>query len=209
MLGLTHDIFVTTFRNTSEDESDGIEDWTEPQNQGNRNPEFFPSVLPTSTIDDSGSETDDQEPIAKVSQPVALVEDEETEDEDEALVPPNKLKKHGQKPDLIARSDQIATGRFRLKRPPFVEADVSSSPSLPSSTSHSVPASINKFLRDYQRDGVQFFYARYCENRGGILGDDMGLGPHPTIHLLHYFSLTSSIHRENHSGHSISNGNHA
>lgn len=39
-----------------------------------------------------------------------------------------------------------------------------------------VPSSINCYLRDYQREGVQFFYDRYKEGRGGILGDDMGLG---------------------------------
>ena len=38
-----------------------------------------------------------------------------------------------------------------------------------------VPGSINTFLRDYQRDGVKFFWERYKEHRGGLLGDDMGL----------------------------------
>jgi hypothetical protein len=39
-----------------------------------------------------------------------------------------------------------------------------------------VPASINRFLREYQRDGVRFFWDCYKEGRGGVLGDDMGLG---------------------------------
>lgn len=39
-----------------------------------------------------------------------------------------------------------------------------------------VPASINRHLRDYQRDGIRFLYRSYSENRGGVLGDDMGLG---------------------------------
>ncbi|KAL9939416.1 hypothetical protein V8E36_001233 [Tilletia maclaganii] len=39
-----------------------------------------------------------------------------------------------------------------------------------------VPKTINRFLRDYQREGIKFFYSCYAENRGGILGDDMGLG---------------------------------
>lgn len=38
-----------------------------------------------------------------------------------------------------------------------------------------VPAPINVFLREYQREGVRFFYDRYKEGRGGVLGDDMGL----------------------------------
>ena len=38
-----------------------------------------------------------------------------------------------------------------------------------------VPWKINTFLRDYQRVGVRFFFERYKEDRGGLLGDDMGL----------------------------------
>lgn len=38
-----------------------------------------------------------------------------------------------------------------------------------------VPGSINTFLRDYQREGVRFFWNRYTTGRGGLLGDDMGL----------------------------------
>lgn len=38
-----------------------------------------------------------------------------------------------------------------------------------------VPAAINTYLRDYQRDGVQFLYRQYEKNLGGLLGDDMGL----------------------------------
>lgn len=37
-----------------------------------------------------------------------------------------------------------------------------------------VPASINRFLRVYQREGVEFLYRKYKEGTGGILGDDMG-----------------------------------
>ena len=38
-----------------------------------------------------------------------------------------------------------------------------------------VPASINGFLREYQREGVRFFWDCFKEGRGGVLGDDMGL----------------------------------
>ncbi|KAG6907721.1 hypothetical protein DXG01_007634 [Tephrocybe rancida] len=44
-----------------------------------------------------------------------------------------------------------------------------------------VPASINTYLRDYQRDGVRFFWRQYQEGRGGLLGDDMGLGIYPAV----------------------------
>lgn len=39
-----------------------------------------------------------------------------------------------------------------------------------------IPATINRYLRDYQRDGVHFLYQHFAENTGAILGDDMGLG---------------------------------
>ena len=32
----------------------------------------------------------------------------------------------------------------------------------------------NYFLRDYQRDGVEFLWDRFCRRGGGILADDMG-----------------------------------
>ncbi|KAF7315051.1 RAD26-like SNF2 family DNA-dependent ATPase [Mycena indigotica] len=38
-----------------------------------------------------------------------------------------------------------------------------------------VPGAINTYLRPYQRDGIKFFWDRYNENRGALLGDDMGL----------------------------------
>uniref|UniRef100_A0A8D0L3E3 DNA excision repair protein ERCC-6-like 2 n=1 Tax=Sphenodon punctatus TaxID=8508 RepID=A0A8D0L3E3_SPHPU len=41
---------------------------------------------------------------------------------------------------------------------------------------HCIPYTINRYLRDYQREGVQFLYGHYSRKRGCILGDDMGLG---------------------------------
>lgn len=49
-----------------------------------------------------------------------------------------------------------------------------------------VPAAINTYLRDYQRDGVKFFWRQYTEGRGGLLGDDMGLGK--TIQVISFLS---------------------
>ncbi|KAF5375367.1 hypothetical protein D9615_008005 [Tricholomella constricta] len=51
-----------------------------------------------------------------------------------------------------------------------------------------VPSSINTYLRDYQRDGVQFFWKQYSEGRGGLLGDDMGLGECKTIQVISFLS---------------------
>lgn len=39
-----------------------------------------------------------------------------------------------------------------------------------------VPYTINRYLRDYQREGVKFIYDSYLKSKGCILGDDMGLG---------------------------------
>ncbi len=39
-----------------------------------------------------------------------------------------------------------------------------------------VPYTINRYLRDYQREGIKFLYHNYAKSRGCILGDDMGLG---------------------------------
>ncbi|KAI3372762.1 hypothetical protein L3Q82_023219 [Scortum barcoo] len=39
-----------------------------------------------------------------------------------------------------------------------------------------VPYTINRYLRDYQREGIRFIYSNYMRSRGCILGDDMGLG---------------------------------
>ena len=45
-----------------------------------------------------------------------------------------------------------------------------------------VPATIAQWLRHYQVEGVDFMYSLWKSGRGGVLGDDMGLGsrdPHP------------------------------
>ena len=39
-----------------------------------------------------------------------------------------------------------------------------------------VPASINRYLMEYQRVGIKFLYSKLMERNGAILGDDMGLG---------------------------------
>jgi hypothetical protein len=39
-----------------------------------------------------------------------------------------------------------------------------------------VPGSINRYLPDYQKKGVEFMHSIITQNKGAILGDDMGLG---------------------------------
>ncbi|KAG8595973.1 hypothetical protein GDO81_001691 [Engystomops pustulosus] len=49
-----------------------------------------------------------------------------------------------------------------------------------------IPHTINRYLRDYQREGVQFLYEHYARSRGCILGDDMGLGK--TIQVISFLA---------------------
>ncbi|KAK4053639.1 hypothetical protein OIO90_003878 [Microbotryomycetes sp. JL221] len=59
---------------------------------------------------------------------------------------------------------------------------------------HEIPTPVNRFLREYQREGVDFLYSQYSKGMGGILGDDMGLGK--TIQVIAFLSavMTSVIH---------------
>ncbi|GFH47552.1 hypothetical protein CTEN210_04027 [Chaetoceros tenuissimus] len=41
---------------------------------------------------------------------------------------------------------------------------------------HSIPASINRYLKVYQQEGVRFIYKLLMQGYGSVLGDDMGLG---------------------------------
>ncbi|XP_067886196.1 DNA excision repair protein ERCC-6-like 2 isoform X2 [Heterodontus francisci] len=54
-----------------------------------------------------------------------------------------------------------------------------------------VPHTINRYLRDYQRDGVQFICRHYFCGRGCILGDDMGLGK--TVQVISF--LAAVLHK--------------
>ncbi|KDQ17914.1 hypothetical protein BOTBODRAFT_185328 [Botryobasidium botryosum FD-172 SS1] len=110
-------------------------------------------------------------PIMRSSPPVnpTGATDSGTDSETEPESEPEQLNE-GARPTLIPRADQIYTGSFVLDP----------------KTDMRVPASINTFLRAYQREGVQFFYDRWKEGRGGILGDDMGLGK--TIQVISFLS---------------------
>ncbi|KAM4639647.1 DNA excision repair protein ERCC-6-like 2 isoform 7-T8 [Amazona ochrocephala] len=55
-----------------------------------------------------------------------------------------------------------------------------------------IPYTINRYLRDYQREGVQFLYGHYVNKRGCILGDDMGLGK--TIQVISF--LAAVLHKK-------------
>ncbi|EHB09651.1 Putative DNA repair and recombination protein RAD26-like protein [Heterocephalus glaber] len=65
-----------------------------------------------------------------------------------------------------------------LEKPYFPDRKFPSSASAfkLSEDGDSIPYTINRYLRDYQREGAQFLYRHYIQGRGCILGDDMGLG---------------------------------
>ncbi|XP_067269700.1 DNA excision repair protein ERCC-6-like 2 isoform X2 [Pseudorasbora parva] len=68
---------------------------------------------------------------------------------------------------------------FEDERPFFHSTQMPPGPSEPfllSGSDVKVPYTINRYLRDYQREGIQFIYHNYAKSRGCILGDDMGLG---------------------------------
>ncbi|XP_014842659.1 PREDICTED: DNA excision repair protein ERCC-6-like 2 isoform X1 [Poecilia mexicana] len=54
-----------------------------------------------------------------------------------------------------------------------------------------VPYTINRYLRDYQRDGIRFIYNNYMSSTGCILGDDMGLGK--TVQIIGF--LAAVLHK--------------
>lgn len=60
-----------------------------------------------------------------------------------------------------------------------------------------VPYTINRYLRNYQREGVRFIYNNYIRSSGCILGDDMGLGKTVQVkstsaarHFMSFISMT-------------------
>ncbi|XP_052090388.1 DNA excision repair protein ERCC-6-like 2 [Mytilus californianus] len=55
-----------------------------------------------------------------------------------------------------------------------------------------IPATINRYLRDYQRMGIQFMYNHYKNGQGCILGDDMGLGK--TVQVIGFTSALMRKH---------------
>ena len=47
-----------------------------------------------------------------------------------------------------------------------------------------IPAPIAQWLRNYQVEGVEYMHRLWKEGRGGILGDDMGLGSIPSFYSI-------------------------
>jgi hypothetical protein len=63
---------------------------------------------------------------------------------------------------------------------------------------HEVPAPMNRFLKGYQQEGIEFLHGCVTENRGAILGDDMGLvrprnGQYHSAQIYANFSVSRSL----------------
>ncbi|KAG6890202.1 hypothetical protein C0995_010213 [Termitomyces sp. Mi166 len=116
----------------------------------------------------------------------------EPESDVEELVPTSKNVQNESAGSETESDEEYELGDPRLKpRPgfPLREDQTLRGPLyLDTEKKVAVPAAINTYLRDYQRDGVQFFYRQYAESRGGLLGDDMGLNLGKTIQVISFLS---------------------
>lgn len=92
-------------------------------------------------------------------------------EEDEEAIPVQKLVR----PEL---------NQFTQEKPVFPGSSTDLSLCIPLELSDEdrVPYTINRYLRDYQREGIRFIYNNYIHSTGCILGDDMGLGKTVQVH---------------------------
>ena len=54
---------------------------------------------------------------------------------------------------------------------------------------YSVPASINRYLQEYQREGISFLFSRVRQMNGAILGDDMGTGKTGKLNSVYHHDI--------------------
>ncbi|XP_041644210.1 DNA excision repair protein ERCC-6-like 2 [Cheilinus undulatus] len=103
-------------------------------------------------------------------------------DEKEEPVPVSKLQRHG-------------SDHFTQEKPVFPSSIIDPRLCVPLELSDvegdRVPYTINRYLRDYQREGIRFIYKSYIRSRGCILGDDMGLGK--TVQIIGF--LAAVLHK--------------
>ncbi|KAI0759188.1 hypothetical protein BC629DRAFT_1072812 [Irpex lacteus] len=111
--------------------------------------------------DDSVTEPESEESITEPESDPQT--ESETEPESDAELP--QMHFHPRPSNIERKPDQPLLGPLVL--------DEGGVPGRRKKTQ--VPGSINTYLRDYQRDGIRFFWERYKDGYGGLLGDDMGL----------------------------------
>ncbi|TMS03462.1 DNA excision repair protein ERCC-6-like 2 [Larimichthys crocea] len=109
-------------------------------------------------------------------------DEDEEEEEEEKAVPVSKLMKPG-------------SNHFTQEKPVFPSSVTDPRLCVPLELSDvngdRVPYTINRYLRDYQREGIRFIYNNYMRSRGCILGDDMGLGK--TVQVIGF--LAAVLHK--------------
>jgi hypothetical protein len=79
--------------------------------------------------------------------------------------------------DIDCEQDDVLIPSFRDPKmgPPSALEPMELPRAKEQNTVHVIPASINRYLRGYQQQGVTFMYSCIMRKSGGILGDDMGL----------------------------------
>ncbi|XP_047448749.1 DNA excision repair protein ERCC-6-like 2 isoform X2 [Mugil cephalus] len=109
-------------------------------------------------------------------------EEKEEEEKEEKAVPVSKLTRPGM-------------NHFIQEKPVFPSSVTEPGHCVPLELSDAdedrVPYTINRYLRDYQREGIRFIYNNYIRSRGCILGDDMGLGK--TVQVIGF--LAAVLHK--------------
>ena len=92
------------------------------------------------------------------------IHDDDDDDEKEVTIPVSKLLRTG-------------SGQISHEKPLFPSLNpLGAAVPLVLSLGEQVPYTVNRYLRDYQRDGIKFIHENVTLSRGCILGDDMGLG---------------------------------
>ncbi|KAM4615933.1 DNA excision repair protein ERCC-6-like 2 isoform 2-T2 [Polymixia lowei] len=97
----------------------------------------------------------------------------------------------------VSRLQRPGSNHFTQEKPLFSSSLKHTRASVPLVLSQSggdvekVPYTINRYLRDYQREGIRFIYGNYTRSRGCILGDDMGLGK--TVQVIGF--LAAVLHK--------------
>ncbi|KAG5260826.1 hypothetical protein AALO_G00297020 [Alosa alosa] len=86
-----------------------------------------------------------------------------------------------------------STANALMGEKPFFHLSLAFGESVPFALSKyvKIPYTINRYLRDYQREGAKFIFDNYVKPRGCILGDDMGLGK--TIQVISF--LAAVLHK--------------
>lgn len=138
------------------------------------------------TINGNGS----LQPLFNPSSSPAVADVQTSDEEDEvclAVKAPISAPNPSSKASVQRKPADASTASSDGQRPSFpIPAELRNIGPLILAPNVKVPASINRFLRSYQRDGVCFLYRSYAEGRGALLGDDMGLGK--TIQVIAFLS---------------------